>query len=75
MDNRADSPIFSCDQCGSVSVTVDGPLTDSAPVVCCGCGTSFGPWRFFLDEVSWTLANLGVTYVRQRTVTHTDDLN
>ena len=70
MDQGADSPIFSCDECGSVSVVVDGPLNDNTPVICGGCGTSLGPWRF-----SWTLANLGVTYVRQRPVRRTEDLH
>ena len=75
MDQGADSPIFSCDECGSVSVVMDGPLTDNTPVICGGCGTDLGPWRFFLDEIGWTLANLGVTYVRQRPVRRTEDLN
>jgi hypothetical protein len=75
MDQAADSPIFCCDNCGSVSVVVDGPLSDTAPVKCGGCGTDLGPWRFFVDEVSWTLANLGATYVRQKPVRRIEDLN
>jgi hypothetical protein len=65
MDQRGDSLIFSCDGCGAVSIAVDAPLTDTSLVKCCGCGADLGPWGYFLDDLHWTLAELGVAPVRR----------
>jgi ribosomal protein S27E len=37
MATRTDFPEFRCDDCGSVSIVIEGPLTHTAPVKCCGC--------------------------------------
>jgi hypothetical protein len=56
MEQRANAPTFNCDECGSVSIVVEAPLTETSAVRCCGCRAYFGPWCLFLDELHTRLA-------------------
>ncbi len=63
MATRTDFPEFRCDDCGSVSIVIEGPLTDTAPVKCCGCDADLGPWDLFLDDLQWRLAEHGIPHL------------
>jgi hypothetical protein len=67
--------IFNCDECGSVSIVVEAPLTETSAVRCCGCRAYFGPWCLFLDELHTRLACLGATHVRQKAASPLKGLN
>jgi hypothetical protein len=65
MEQRTNAPTFNCEECGSVSIAVEAPLTEASAVRCCGCRAYLGPWCLFLDELHWRLACLGASHVRQ----------
>jgi hypothetical protein len=58
-------PNFACEECGSASVSIDGPFNDLAPVTCDECGCSLGPWDIFVDEVQRRLVRQGVLSVAE----------
>ena len=59
MDKRTDSPVFCCGECGSVSIAVEAPCTETSAVTCCDCRAYLGPWCLFLD-----VAQIGVADVQ-----------
>ncbi|HEV2557531.1 MAG TPA: hypothetical protein VGU45_02795 [Microvirga sp.] len=64
MTTQTPFPGFSCDDCGGVSVRIDGPLNDLAPVRCTGCGKDLGSWDIFLDELMRALEMRGVPHAQ-----------
>jgi hypothetical protein len=44
-------PGFSCDDCGAVSIRIEGRLMDATPVRCGGCGKHLGAWDTFSDAL------------------------
>ena len=42
---------FGCEDCGSPSIKIDGPLTPLTPVLCGGCGRHLADWHDFVREV------------------------
>ncbi len=72
---HASVPAFECDDCGSVSIEIVGPMHDLAPVKCCGCGRDFGPWDFFADDLQRHLAEHGVVRSRRGTTVQALDPN
>jgi hypothetical protein len=62
MNTQTPFPGFSCDDCSGVSVRIDGPLNDLAPVRCTGCGKDLGAWNRFLDNLMRALERRGVPH-------------
>ena len=46
-----DFPTFSCDECGSPSILIEGPMSSTVPVLCAGCGRHLGEWDCFADQL------------------------
>ncbi len=65
MSTHASLPTFECEDCGSVSIEIVGPMHDLAPVRCCGCGRELGPWDLFADDLHRRLAEHGVVRSRR----------
>ncbi len=42
---------FGCEECGSPSIRIDGPLTPITPVLCGGCGKHLAHWYEFVSDV------------------------
>lgn len=41
---------FACHDCGSISIILPADLTDSARVMCSGCGRDYGCWSQFKQD-------------------------
>jgi hypothetical protein len=56
MSLEASFPDFTCSDCGSPSIRIDGPLSSSTQVHCGGCNKYLCDWSDFVSNTEALLA-------------------